>query len=115
MMKFFLFIIGNNIIFNYYNSIIIEIHSNRLIISYNYYWCCCVAHIFFQFLGELGDYDPREHTGNYLEGMVFGPNQVLNTNCFFYIDYKVRCLLLFVVVLAIAKQYYKRLISCLGG
>ncbi|KAK3751760.1 hypothetical protein QZH41_003380 [Actinostola sp. cb2023] len=25
--------------------------------------------------GELGDYDPREHRGNYLEGMVFGPTQ----------------------------------------
>lgn len=33
--------------------------------------CFCIL-----LTAELGDYDPRDHRGNYLEGMIFGPKQV---------------------------------------
>ena len=35
-----------------------------------------VAH--FKTLGDLGDFEPREHGMDYLDGMVFAPNQVIN-------------------------------------
>lgn len=46
--------------------------------------CFCIL-----LTAELGDYDPRDHRGNYLEGMIFGPKQVCSTITLFVELYEI--------------------------